>query len=81
MCKFRGRLPTVPALRLQLFLFVFVCFVSGQVKRFGAYFWQPLSFAHKSSTNLSGWGEGGPVTSVGWQITLCDVIPLTSGVP
>ena len=28
----------------------------------------------KSSTNLSGWGEGGVVTSVGWQITLCDPI-------
>ena len=26
----------------------------------------------KSSTNLPGWGEGGAVTSVGWQITLCD---------
>ena len=25
-------------------------------------------------TNLSGWGEGGAVTSVGWQITLCDPI-------
>ena len=28
----------------------------------------------KSSTNLPGWGEGGAVTSVGWQITLCDPI-------
>jgi len=28
----------------------------------------------KSSTNLPGWGEGGTVTSVGWQITLCDPI-------
>ena len=27
-----------------------------------------------TSTNLSGWGEGGAVTSVGWQITLCDPI-------
>ena len=26
------------------------------------------------STNLPGWGEGGSVTSVGWQITLCDPI-------
>ena len=26
----------------------------------------------KSSTNLPGWSEGGAVTSVGWQITLCD---------
>jgi len=25
-------------------------------------------------TNLPGWGEGGAVTSVGWQITLCDPI-------
>ena len=24
--------------------------------------------------NLPGWGEGGAVTSVGWQITLCDPI-------
>jgi len=23
---------------------------------------------------MSGWGEGGAVTSVGWQITLCDTI-------
>ena len=28
----------------------------------------------KSSTNLPGWGEGGAVTSVGRQITLCDPI-------
>ena len=28
----------------------------------------------KSSTNLPGWGESGAVTSVGWQITLCDPI-------
>jgi len=28
----------------------------------------------KSSTNLLGWGEGGAVTSVEWQITLCDPI-------
>jgi len=28
----------------------------------------------KLSTNLPGWGEGGAVTSVGWQITLCDLI-------
>ena len=28
----------------------------------------------RSSTNLPGWGEGGAVTSVGWQITLCDPI-------
>ena len=28
----------------------------------------------QSSTNLPGWGEGGAVTSVGWQITLCDPI-------
>ena len=36
----------------------------------------------KSSTNLSGWGEGGAVTSVGWQITLCDPIDkCLSGVP
>ena len=28
----------------------------------------------KSSTNLPGWGAGGAVTSVGWQITLCDPI-------
>ena len=31
----------------------------------------------KSSTNLlgcGGWGEGRAVTSVGWQITLCDPI-------
>jgi len=28
----------------------------------------------KSSTNLLGWGEGGAVTAVGWQITLCDPI-------
>jgi len=28
----------------------------------------------KSSTNLPGWGEGGAVTSVGWQITLRDPI-------
>jgi len=28
----------------------------------------------KSSTNLPGWGEGGAVTSDGWQITLCDPI-------
>ena len=28
----------------------------------------------KLSTNLPGWGEGGAVTSVGWQITLCDPI-------
>ena len=30
----------------------------------------------KSSTNLpgAGWGEGAAVTSVGWQITLCDLI-------
>ena len=28
----------------------------------------------KPSTNLPGWGEGGAVTSVGWQITLCDSI-------
>jgi len=28
----------------------------------------------KSSTNLPGWGEGGAVTFVGWQITLCDPI-------
>ena len=26
----------------------------------------------KSSTNVPDWGEGGAVTSVGWQITLCD---------
>ena len=26
----------------------------------------------KLSTNLPGWGEGGAVTSVGWQMTLCD---------
>jgi len=25
-------------------------------------------------TNLPGWGEGEAVTSVGWQITLCDLI-------
>ena len=24
--------------------------------------------------NLPGWGEAGAVTSVGWQITLCDPI-------
>ena len=29
---------------------------------------------NKSSTNQLGWGEGGAVTSVGWQITLCDPI-------
>ena len=29
---------------------------------------------NKSSTNLPGWGEGGAVTSVWWQITLCDSI-------
>ena len=28
----------------------------------------------KSSTNLPGWGEGGAVTSVGWQVILCDPI-------
>jgi len=28
----------------------------------------------KSSTNLPGWGEGGAVTFVGWQVTLCDPI-------
>ena len=28
----------------------------------------------KSSTNLPGWGEGGEVTSVGWQTILCDSI-------
>jgi len=28
----------------------------------------------KSSTNLPGWGEEWAVTSVGWQITLCDPI-------
>ena len=28
----------------------------------------------KLSTNLPGWSEGGAVTSVGWQITLCDPI-------
>ena len=27
-----------------------------------------------ASTNLPGWGEGGAITSVGWQITLCDPI-------
>ena len=27
----------------------------------------------KSSTNF-GWGEGGNVTSAGWQVTLCDPI-------
>jgi len=27
----------------------------------------------KSSTSF-GWGKGGKVTSVGWQITLCDLI-------
>jgi len=27
-----------------------------------------------SSTNLPSWGEGGAVTSVGWQITLYDPI-------
>jgi len=26
----------------------------------------------KSSTNVPGWDEGGAVTSVGWQIILCD---------
>jgi len=27
----------------------------------------------KSSTSF-GWGKGGKVTSVGWQVTLCDLI-------
>ena len=27
----------------------------------------------KSSTSF-GWGEGGKVTSAGWQVTLCDII-------
>jgi len=27
----------------------------------------------KSSTSF-GWGEGGKVTSAGWQVTLCDHI-------
>ena len=33
-----------------------------------------LAGVDKSSTNLPGWGEGGTVTSVGWQITLFDPI-------
>jgi len=32
-----------------------------------------LSGVAKSSTSF-GWGKGGKVTSVGWQVTLCDPI-------
>jgi len=28
----------------------------------------------KSSTSFAGWGKDGNVSSVGWQVTLCDLI-------
>ena len=39
---------------------------------FAAILWVKL-LEIKSSTSF-GWGEGGNVTSAGWQVTLCDLV-------
>jgi len=68
----------VVALRQTQFLVLGWVIICGRVNHLGML---PANYANsafhpygvdKLSTNLPGWGEGKTITSVGWQITLCD---------
>ena len=61
---------------MSLFYVKYICsFVAKLLLMRWPLAWLKLTLrVDKSSTNLFGWGEGGAVTSVGWQITLCDPI-------